>query len=598
MDKKQHTPLYYNSVSYFGFLVMLVSILLIIFLLLANLSLKQPSPYIGIATYLIMPIFVVIGLLLFLWGMRRESLRRRKDGKEAPAYPRLDLNDRKQRRWFGIVLVGGSLVGVLLLFVGYNAFLFTESVTFCGQVCHTVMQPEYTAYLNGPHARVPCVECHVGRGVSWYVKSKLSGVRQVFAVTFDTYQRPIPTPIENLRPARETCEECHWPAKFYGAQLIQNPHFRYDKDNTPEQISLLVRTGGGARQLGEMAGIHWHMIIDNEVHFRATDRGLQHIPWVKVIHHDGTQTIYEDDRTKLSEKQIDALPSHKMDCMDCHNRPSHIFNPPEKAVDLAMQSNEISPSIPWIKKVAVDALVAPYTDKNAAHTGIHDAIVGYYQKNKDLDANMDAVDHAVGVVESIWDRSVFPDMNVNWKSYPMNIGHRDWPGCFRCHDGHHKTKDGKVLTQSCTTCHTMPQRGPLTPLGSTAPASTENWHPWKLEGKHAKILCSRCHAAGFRPSLDCLTCHGFKKDAPMMDMGCDSCHTKPQYVKPLEDCTSCHTVTGLHKEGGHPDAECTTCHKPHTWKVTSRDTCYQCHENKKDHHPGEFCGDCHKFTAE
>lgn len=597
MDKKHRTPpLYHNSVSYFGFLVMLVSIMLIIFLLLVNLGLS--SPYIGIATFLVLPLGIVLGLLVLLYGMRRESLRRRKEGVDHVAYPRLDLNDSKQRRWFALVLVGGSLVGVILAFVGYRGYQFTESVTFCGEVCHTVMQPEYTAYLNGPHARVPCVECHVGEGVSWYVKSKLSGVRQVVAVTLDTYQRPIPTPIENLRPARETCEECHWPAKFYGAQLIQNPHFRYDKENTPEQMSLLVKTGGGARQLGEMAGIHWHMIIDNTVEFRATDRHLQDIPWVKVTHHDGTETIYQAKDSELKPEQLGALETHTMDCMDCHNRPSHIFHPPEQAIDLAMQSNEISPDLPWIKKVAVDALVAPYDDTEQAHAGIENAIAGYYQKQNLVDGNKSKIDQAVKVAQGIWDRSVFPAMNVNWKSYPMNIGHRNWPGCFRCHDGNHVAEDGTVLTHSCTACHTMPQRGPLQPLGSSAPESTENWHPWKLEGKHAQILCNECHAAGFRPPLECATCHGFKQDAPMMDMGCDSCHQRSQYVQPLEDCTSCHTVTGLHQEGGHPDASCTDCHKPHTWLVTKRETCLQCHEDKKEHNAPTFCGECHEFTAE
>jgi len=179
--------------------------------------------------------------------MRRESLRRRREGAgaEAAAFPRLDLNDPRQRRAFVWTLLGGTAGLILLSLVSYNAFEFTESVTFCGKLCHQVMEPEHTAYLSLPHARVPCVECHVGSGASWYVKSKLSGARQVLAVLLDSYQRPIPVPIKDLRPARETCEQCHWPEKFYGAQLIQNPHFRYDKDNTAEQIDYVVDTLAG-----------------------------------------------------------------------------------------------------------------------------------------------------------------------------------------------------------------------------------------------------------------------------------------------------------------------------------------------------------------
>ena len=216
--------LYRNTVSYFGGLIVGVSILLILLFLLLSFSLKTPSPYIGIFTYMIFPVFLVLGVVVFLYGLFRESRRRRRLGlKEALPYPVLDLNNSRQRRKFALFLAGGSLFGILVSFTGYNAYLFTDSNTFCGKLCHRVMTPENTAYLNGPHARVPCVDCHVGSGVSWYVKSKVSGFPQVFAMWFNTHSRPIPVPIKNLRPARETCEECHWPEKFYGAQLKQNP---------------------------------------------------------------------------------------------------------------------------------------------------------------------------------------------------------------------------------------------------------------------------------------------------------------------------------------------------------------------------------------
>ncbi len=593
--------LYHNSISYYGGLVVLVGGLLLVFTLILQFSIASPSPYLGIFTYLIFPGILTVGVVIFLFGMRRESIRRRREAAEAPAYPRLDLNDPTQRRRFAYGLSIGTVSLIVLGAVAYNGFVFTESVTFCGKICHTVMQPEYTAYLSSPHARVRCVDCHVGTGASWYVKSKLSGVRQVFATLSNSYPRPIPVPVKNLRPARATCEECHWPDKFWGAQLIQNPHFHYDENNTAEEVSLLVKTGGGNPKLGQKAGIHWHMIIDNTVTFAPSDESQQHIPWVKVRHEDGSEEVYTDQATTLDEKQIAALPRHVMDCINCHNRPTHIYPSPGPALDVALASGFVDPSLPWIKKVAADALVKPYTDRESAAAGIREDITSYYEKSYPSIAKdkADAVREAAATTVNIYDRAVFPKMDVNWKTYPNNIGHRNWPGCFRCHDGRHATKEGKVLTHSCTVCHTMPQRGPLVALGTVMPTGHENWHPWQLEGKHAEILCNRCHAAGYRPPTTCATCHDINPDAPMIDLGCDTCHAKAQQVKPLNPCSDCHSdLPGLHQKGYHPEADCTDCHHPHTWLVTGRETCLACHDDKADHHPdGGACTNCHDFTS-
>jgi hypothetical protein len=189
-------------------------------------------------------------------------------------------------------------------------------------------------------------------------------------------------------------------------------------------------------------------------------------------------------------------------------------------------------------------------------------------------------------------------MQVNWTTYPNNIGHRNWPGCFRCHDNFHRNASGTTVISSCSVCHTAPQRGPLLALGATTFTSKEPWHPWPLRGKHAEILCSLCHQAGYRPPPDCISCHKFSESAPMMSTGCRTCHLKEQEVRPLVSCTSCHkTRGGLHKAGGHIDADCTNCHPPHTWKVTARETCITCHDDKKRHHSPAFCGECHQFTA-
>ncbi len=599
--KRQGRGLYYNAVSYLGGLVVAASALLIIFSFALQLIMKQASPYLGIFTFMVFPGFLTVGVLIFVYGLHRESVRRRRLGPQAPPpYPAVDLNNPAQRRRFSwAVLIGFSLL-VLLAIVAYNAFNFTESVTFCGRVCHTVMQPEYAAYLSSPHARVRCVDCHVGSGASWYVKSKLSGARQVVAVTFHTYPTPIPVPVRSLRPARETCEQCHWPQKFYGAQLIQNAHFRYDEKNTAEQITLLVKTGGGSPKLGQNAGIHWHMILHNKVTYVALDEQLHEIPWIAVTGPDAKTHEFFSDAYAVPKEKAASLTKHVMDCMDCHNRPTHIFQAPEGAVDKAMASGLISPALPWIKKVAVDALVREYPTRDAALAGLRADIIGFYAKNYPaISTGKSAeLEDIVLRVTDIYDRSVFPEMKVNWKTYSSNIGHRNWPGCFRCHDGKHVNEQGQVLTRECGTCHTMPQRGPLTPIGTEMPASTENWHPWELKGTHAVLLCNRCHAAGYRPPTSCAECHKLDTKAPMMDAGCDTCHAKEQEVKPINDCKTCHdSLPGLHNKGGHPDASCTDCHKPHLWMVTGRDACMACHDDKGNHYKGQACAPCHDFKG-
>jgi len=596
--------LYRNAVSYFGALIAVGNLIFILLTLTLEYSLKRHSPYIGIFTYMVFPSFFAVGAAIFLYGMRRESMRRRREGtEEALPYPRLDLNDPVHRKRFSYVVLGGIATLILMSFVTYNAFLYTESVSFCGVLCHKVMEPEHAAYLASPHARVRCVDCHVGHGASWYVKAKISGLRQVIAVFSNSYPTPIPTPIANLRPARETCEECHWPAKFFGTQLMQIPPFRYDEKNTPEQISIGVKTGGGSAALGGTAGIHWHMLIEHKVKYVAVDPQKQEIPWIEV--RDNKGNVLEEYTSldyKGTKEQLAALEKDEMDCMDCHNRPTHIFFPPEFATDRAMSSGLIPRTLPWAKKVVVDALVRDYPTRQKAHEGLKNEIEGFYRQKYPsvFESRKADVEKTVNTAMGIYDRSVFPDMKVNWKTYPSNIGHRNWPGCFRCHDGRHvSSKSGKPLSMACDDCHTMPERGPLMPLGAVSQTEKMPWHPVTLTGKHARILCNRCHSAGYRPPSECSECHKFNTAAPMMKMACTDCHLKPGEARPVTACKECHDkVSGLHTKGAHPETPCAECHKPHTWAVTGRDLCLTCHTDMKDHNVAKgACVSCHSFRA-
>jgi len=413
-------------------------------------------------------------------------------------YPRIDLNDPRQRATvFGLLTF--LVVFVLISMAGsYKAYEYTETTQFCGQTCHGVMHPEFTAYQLSSHARVACVECHVGAGATWYVKSKMSGLRQVFATAFNTYPRPIPTPVHNLRPAQETCEECHWPKKFYGAQLKVFTHFSSDEKNTVRETQLLLKTGGGDPATGAPEGIHWHMNIGNRIDYVAADDQRQAIPYVHVEDLQGRVTEYYASDSKLTKDQIAKAPRHRMDCIDCHNRPTHVYVPPDQAVDQALLGRKIDASLPFIKQQAVAALTASYKTTNEAVQGIANSVQSYYEKsypdvakNRQLD-----VRNAVEEVQRIYQRTTFPEMKLNWQTHPNNIGHLYSGGCFRCHDGQHVSPEGKVIPKDCNTCHTVLAQSENTKQMVSSPGVFQ--HPVDI-GDLKQVACTDCHTGGVGP---------------------------------------------------------------------------------------------------
>jgi nitrate/TMAO reductase-like tetraheme cytochrome c subunit len=492
--------LFRNPLSVAGVALAIVSLANILFLFLIDFISQQSSPYVGILGYMVMPAFFILGLILIAIGAWRERSRKVTEAAgEIPRYPRIDLNDPNQRStvaFFGTFLV----VFVMLSAVGsYKAYEFTDSVEFCGQLCHSVMKPEYTAYRLSPHARVACVECHVGAGATWYVKSKLSGARQVFATAFNTYPRPIPTPVHNLRPAQETCEECHWPKKFYGAQLKVFTHYASDEKNTPRQIQLLIKTGGGDPATGSPSGIHWHMNIANKITYVASDEQRQVIPYVHVRDMQGRETDYYAKDSTLSKEQIAQAAHRLMDCIDCHNRPTHIYVPPDSAVDQSITAHRLDPALPYLKQQAVAALTGKYDTTPAAMEGIAKSLQDFYEQKYPQIAEEKQLDirNAVAEVQRIYRDTMFPEMKVNWQTHPNNIGHLYSNGCFRCHDGQHVSPDGKVIPKNCDTCHTV-----LAQQESGVSVMTENRQEFKHPvdiGDLTQVNCSDCHTGGTGP---------------------------------------------------------------------------------------------------
>jgi len=484
-----------NPVSLAGVALAIVSIAnIFIFFLIDQIAVK-PSPYIGILAYMVSPGFLILGLLLMLAGV---LLERRKHTAPSAFYPRIDLNDRTQRSavisftTFLVVFVAVSAAG------SYKAYEFTESTSFCGQLCHTVMIPEYTAYQQSPHARVTCAECHVGSGATWFVKSKLSGSRQVFATIFNTYPRPIPSPVKNLRPAQETCETCHWPKKFYGGQLKVFSHYGNDEKNTLHQIRMLIKTGGGDPATGAPEGIHWHMNIANKIDYVEADEKRQVIPYIHVEDMQGRVTEYYAKDSTLSKDQIAKAPRHHMDCVDCHNRPTHIYVPPDLSVDQTLLARRIDISLPFIKQEAVTVLSATYKTNSEAMQGIASGLETFYEtKYPDVAKNKQAeIRNAVTEIQHIYKRTTFPEMKLNWLTHPNNLGHFYFPGCFRCHDGQHLAADGRVISKDCNQCHTMMSQTDGTATATAAAPAFQ--HPVDI-GDLTQVTCSDCHTGGVGP---------------------------------------------------------------------------------------------------
>jgi hypothetical protein len=301
-----------------------------------------------------------------------------------------------------------------------------------------------------------------------------------------------------LRPAQETCEQCHWPEQFFGAQQKRLLHFLPDENNTRWDINLLIRTGGGSPETGLTEGIHWHMNIGNKLEYIATDETRQEIPWVRTTNLEtGHVTEYMSTENPLSDGEIGSANIRKMDCMDCHNRPTHIFRSPSYSMNLALGTGKIDPNLPFIKQTGVKLLSGNYDSTESALKEIENGVKKFYQDNHSELTNHkeDSISGAIVEIQDIYQNNFFPDiMKVRWDVYPNNIGHLNFPGCYRCHDGLHKSADGKVITNKCTACHTIISQGtPENMEYSMEPNGLAFRHPEDIGEMWKEIKCSDCH---------------------------------------------------------------------------------------------------------
>jgi hypothetical protein len=494
-----------NWLSLIGATIALITFFMIVFLFVISVLFESNNSYLGLVMYIALPGVMVLGLLLIPLGMYLKAKKEKKETEteKKKGWPILDLNDLRQRNAFMIFSIGTSILLLASAVGSYEAFHFTESVEFCGKICHETMKPEFTAYQNSPHARVACVECHVGNGAGWYVKSKMSGLYQVYAVTLGTVPRPVETPITNLRPARETCEECHWPQKFYSRKLVMQKHYLSDEKNSEWDITLTMKIGSQLSALGLQEGIHWHINPNVKIEYKATDKKREVVPWVKYTNlKTGEVSIYQDQNQKLSDKQLDSLETRTMDCMDCHNRPSHNYRPPAFFINDAITAGAIPKELPQIKFAALEVLAKEYQTTNEAMTEIDKQINNFYKDNyPDYFANKkDLIAKAITGIKDEFNKNIFPEMKVRWNVYPNNIGHLEFIGCFRCHNDNHKAENGKVISKDCNLCHYINAQGPPDKLEVSA---VNTYLPFKHPGDEVgdawkDMLCVECHT-GLNP---------------------------------------------------------------------------------------------------
>lgn len=439
--------------SLLGSLVAAVALVLMVMLVAIELSGFQGGPYLGILTYMLLPALFLVGLLMIPAGV---LLRRRADARaaarqeSAPPLPVIDLNSDRTR---GIVLasvVVAMVSAVVLAGATYRGVHEMETVAFCGTACHTVMQPEHTAFQRSPHSRLTCADCHIGAGADWFVKSKISGSWQLVAVALNLYPTPIPQPVHNLRPARETCEQCHWPTKHVGDKLQVRAKFGDDEANTATKTVLLMKIGG--QQGATSTGIHWHVDPGVKIRYQS-DASRQKIYDIELTRPDGQTRVY-----KTGEKPEGATEWRQMDCVDCHNRPSHTFRLPATEVDAALEDGRIDRTLPFVKREAMRVLQVAYPSHEAARDGITKEVEKFYREKypEVASGRAGAVAAAAQALGDIYAWNVFPKMKVTWGTYVNNLGHtEEAPGCYRCHDKKHTTAQGDKIGRNCKTCHVV-----------------------------------------------------------------------------------------------------------------------------------------------
>jgi hypothetical protein len=416
------------------------------------------NPYFSLLLYLVLGPLLLIAVLLIITGLlfaRKWKLREK--GSEIYTYEFLKeqlTNPEQSKIIRRFVYSATSLVSIflfLMVIFAHTGHRYTDSVQFCGNFCHTVMEPQFVTHRNSPHSQVRCVACHIGKEAGGLTGAKLSGLKQLYATVTDTYPRPLKPPVENLRPSRDTCEECHRPEKFHGHKLYFLDTFLADEMNSHVQTAMIMKIGSGGH-LGRSAhGIHWHTSEQHQLFYTAADSERRQINSIILLGPGGeSTTFFREGRSEVTEG-LERL----MDCIDCHNRPTHVFRSPEEALDLKLLNGQIPTELPYVKREALVAVTRNYASTRDARAGIAERLQQWYTANyHELTTNRpELLAAAVAGAQQAYEENVFPEMKIGWETYPSCIEHQHGGGCFRCHNDLFKSADGRVISRDCTLCH-------------------------------------------------------------------------------------------------------------------------------------------------
>lgn len=448
-----------SKLSVFGGIVIGILSPVLFISIIIDIQGAVQNPYFGFLIYLVLGPLFLIAFIFVLTGI---FLSRGKENIGLFTFEYIEEQLSRPGRYSRIrrhILLTVSITITTVFIVGMVAttgFQYTESNEFCGLFCHQVMEPAYSSYQNSPHSRVACVECHIGKSSEWITKAKFSGAKQLLAVAFDSYPRPITPPIKTLRPERQTCEECHRPEMFHGDKLHIKDRFLPDEKNTHVQTALLMKIGSGGYQGRKAQGIHWHVSEQHQVSYRHIDNEQEDIVevWLK---NDREKTHFKKTAHSNDSSRADHLAGEvrKMDCMDCHNRPTHVFRNPNEAIDEKIMIGAIPQDIPYIKRQALEVITQEYKSVDSARLSISRSLTMWYKNNYPalLKHGTTSLDSAIKGIQQAYSENVFPEMNVKWGTYKDFIGHKNNTGCFRCHGGLHISSEGQKISHDCESCH-------------------------------------------------------------------------------------------------------------------------------------------------
>jgi hypothetical protein len=555
----------------------------------------------------------------------------------------LENPDTRRTLFTGVAFIIGFVVFAL---IGIQTWEWSNSTAFCSNVCHDVHPEEPVAYEESFHARVKCVECHMSRvGILHNIALKSTHGKDLFLVLFKQYEHPLEA--ETMRPTSESCERCHWPPTFHGDTVLEIKHFEPDELNTETRTYLILKTGGGERERGLGYGIHWH--IENPVEYIAVSEQKQDIRWVRTTLPDGRTVEYNDVAQPLTADEIANAEKHVMECVDCHNRMGHPFLSPNKAIDKVLAEGRLSRDLPFIKEELLDVLTASYPNQEAALAATETWGMQYKATYPDVAATQATdLEQAIEVAKELVPLLVFEEPGITWQSFPDDGQHKEFPGCFRCHDGKHLSPEGESIRLHCNICHSIPvvvgaeNRPPEMPVTSiqepdyhlatnfiadhrfqadedcvmchgevnfgsdnssfcaNSACHGQAWpmvaldaafpHPIKLENKHAEVWCHDCHEGVRKPEYVCANCH----QPPMASHfgeHCEDCHTTEGFEEAEMVADFEHPIM---LEGAHAELDCLVCH---TAGESLEYDCATCHRPPSEPHFGPACDDCHTTTS-